>query len=167
LNQEFYIGFAPSWRAAVVMSKTLPAGVKLVLLVLAEFCSGIGCMTWPGKKTIAELCGIDQAQAEKALKAARQAGWLVYERGYAGGSSRFNLAVPKGEAMNTGCVQFQRSEKQEEGLDSLTLEQARVYNLAEKAALEDPTVVEALRVLGGRITNIRVTGESHDESGRS
>lgn len=74
----------------------------------------------------------------------------------------FKPTLPRDAKGITGCVELERSGTPAEGSDTLSLDQARVANLAEHAALNDPLVVAALQELGGKITNIRVTGEVHD-----
>lgn len=157
-SQEFYIGFAPSWRVAVIQSSLKP-GVKFVLLILAEFCSGMGSMIWPGKPMLSELAGVPISKVEGALKTARDLGWLDYDRGYGGGESAYRLALPRDLVGTTGCISFPRSEGTR-GVDHHDVPTEILRLRAELAALQDEDVLAALKELGGQITNINVTRET-------
>lgn len=141
----------PSWRAAVVSSDLKPP-VKLLLLVLDMFASEMGCMTYPGKQTLAALTGMTQDQVSKCQSAATKAGFLEYKRGFGASGSEYRYTVPNGLQYPTGVIQGPSDPEPEE----MTLDAAKQRNEAERAALGDSLVQAAVEKLGGRIVTIRV-----------
>jgi hypothetical protein len=127
------------------MQTKMSAGAKYVCLTLALFMSPMGKMQWPGKKTLAGLMGITEANVTKALKAAREAGWLKYRRGW--GDEPSVYWPSEGEVQREGTV--------DPGPDTLTLEQERRRVERELEVLSDPTTIALVKSLGGRITNIQ------------
>lgn len=98
MNGEFYIGFCPSWRSLVVRDQDLKPNTKLVLLIIAEFMSGMGNMAWPSKDALADLSGLNLSQIDTALKTARELGYLQFHRATYGGDSGYEVRVPRNPA---------------------------------------------------------------------
>lgn len=156
MQGEFYVGLCPSWASAVAGDTDLNAGTKLVLLILDRHMTSMGQFQWPGKRRLAQLCGVDEKLVTKALKTARDLGWLHYQRGFGDDDSIYSPTIPADSAKWGG---FWVKGAQCQGLDHLTVDQERARLKTELAALEDTTVLEAIENLGGRITNIQTLSE--------
>ena len=154
---EFYVGSPPSWRALVVEAKLTP-GVKLTLLILSEFMSGMGAMVWPGKTKLAELAGVSVEQVEKALKTARSLGWLRYNPPMAGHSSSYSPSLPDGVSPGNLMLPFNRREECQ-GVEYTSIEDAKVRLAKQLELLENPAVYEILKTFGGEIRNIETLGD--------
>ena len=81
------------WEALVRRDHGMVPTERLLILHLASF-AGPDRLAWPAAHTLADEIGVSVATAKRALKAARERGWIMPNRKrFFGGSMEYRLSV--------------------------------------------------------------------------
>lgn len=129
-----------SWREAVLKS-SLPAGAKLVLMVISTYTNDLSEGCWPAQATLAKLASLSRTSVGVHLRAAQQAGFLTVRRRMKGSTRLTDKLIPTFPAqyeLNLEGANAERSESEHStDADGITPDAAADEN-AQKSA-EDGT----------------------------